>query len=469
MIGDRHSRAQTSPLEKLVNRMPSFITLSLSFALVAILGVLFDRGDQIYPVFNDIPATMDCPECRVFNNTYAEVRERQFRIFFDVIAPLEVTRKTAWKLLRLKIYGPYFSQELRNADNCGIYDVAPRLRTLHFELAQEGPTQIEMYCLDDLIINTTNVVAPWARETPYSVHHANGDLTNVCLSAGSLKVFVRGWVFSQNSLGNVTFVNAQIVDHARRIGLREVVFMFRLTALDLQEMSSVHLFEFVILVAFVQSQLCESVFFKDPTDGFPTALSIIKKVANGRLTTHVDLCAKKVTVNPDFSPSLSIASLNQMRALATEKYHAHRTNVVVVNHAPIFETLLREPGIEFVDISNYTDLKAAVKLISTARAMVSLDDADHVINAFWLPVDAPLVLVMAPRRRRYSPAVARLLGANITITGISGDVDGAVSAYPELFARCTSGVLDPEAAECDLAYSNLSFTVSTPAIVGALT
>jgi hypothetical protein len=471
MLGadSQRSRAPPSRLENFVNQMPVPMAVSLCFAFVAMLGIFFGRGDQIYPVFNDAPPEVDCPECRLFNDTYAKVTERQFRFFFEVAAPLAITRRTAWKLLRLKVYGPSFSQELRNADECGIYTFGPRHQTLHFELAQEGPARLEMYCLDVLLINTTAVVAPWARDTPYSILHRNGDFTNVCLSAGNLALFVRGWVwnYSHNILGNVTFINRQIGDYAKDVGLNDVVFMFQFTALDLQEMSSIDLFKRVILVTFVQSQLSEAVFFRDPIEGFPTALSIIKRVANGRLATQVNLCAKKVTTNPDFNSPLSIAALTQMRMLATEKYQ-NRTDTIVVNHAPLFEPLLTQPGLTFVDISNYTDLKSAVKIISTARAMVSLDDADRVINAFWLPADAPLLLVIPPLRTLYSPAVAQLLSANRTILAIPGDLEGAVSTHPELFAMCTSGSLDPNAPECAPAYANLSFTFTAEKIVEAL-
>jgi hypothetical protein len=106
--------------------------------------------------------------------------------------------------------------------------------------------------------------------------------------------------------------------------------------------------------------------------------------------------------------------------------------------------------------------------MSGALAMVSIDDGNHIVNAFWLPAGAPLILVLPPKRTRYSPAVGRLLASERKIIPVGGEVGGAVSQNATLFAKCVGGELDANSRECDPAYAGLVYNVSAEHIIQAL-
>ena len=69
--------------------------LVVGLVFVNLLGYLFSTGGQIYPIFNDIPDDMECPECRVFNATNLRITERQT----DVHLTYSITMRRPFNVL----------------------------------------------------------------------------------------------------------------------------------------------------------------------------------------------------------------------------------------------------------------------------------------------------------------------------------------------------------------------------------
>jgi hypothetical protein len=72
---------------------------------------------------------------------------------------------------------------------------------------------------------------------------------------------------------------------------------------------------------------------------------------------------------------------------------------------------------------------------AAARAMISQDDDNQIMSAFWLPTEAPPLLILPPLRRVRSEPVLRLTRANRTVIPIWGQVAGTSSDDHELLAN----------------------------------
>jgi hypothetical protein len=255
-------------------------------------------------------------------------------------------------------------------------------------------------------------------------------------------------------------------EFAKALTVKESVFLFLYGADDLRRMNAFYVFERILLVAFVQSRETDAVMFRGSTQGFPSTLSLIKRVTNGKLSTDPQPCAKKFVVEPTFREAITPADYGQIRTLVTQKYQ-NQTDTVFVNPSPILEPLFQIPGNRFVRLPGSDDLKGIAKNVSMASGMVSLDDGSNIISAFWLPPEVPLLIVLPPKRRGYSPAVGRLLAAERRIIAIEGEIEGAISKDPELFMKCVGDVIPAGSKDCDPAYDDLVFTVDSKKILAA--
>jgi hypothetical protein len=100
--------------------------------------------------------------------------------------------------------------------------------------------------------------------------------------------------------------------------------------------------------------------------------------------------------------------------------------------------------------------------------MIFQDDDNHVMNAFWLPPEAPLLLILPPLRRKRSESVSRLIRTNRTVIPIWGQVAGASSDNPELLAKCPNGTLDASGAECEPAFWNIKYQIDQESLAGEI-
>jgi hypothetical protein len=462
-------RAARSTLEALASRLPYPLVsgLGASFVFVWLLGVLFGRGFQIYPPRGAAPPEMQCPECRIFRNVSAQITERQYRIIYELAANLELTRAQAWRLLRLKVHGAFFDQELRAEDNCGIYSFMQTKTAHHFPLVQEGPTRVELYCIDRLLLNTSGGVAPWPGETEHSIFHANGELTNVCTEGASLVAFAQSRVFPAQIAGfaSARFLRTTITEHANETGARARGFSFRISDGEIAALSWRAVLDRLLLPAFVESEAGATVTFRSALP--PPFDSLLRRVTAGRYTEAATVCYRRLSVSVNASRVLAIepGEYATVRNRIAGKY-TNRTDAIVVNPADVLAPIVRQiPAAAVLSATNYKDM---IKAVAAARAMVSVDDNDAVINAFWLPSDAPLLLVLPPKRGVESASVARLARLNRRIIRIWGDADGAISPMPELLAQCLNGTLDANGTDCEPAYRNLSYRVNPDGLANAI-
>jgi hypothetical protein len=458
-----------SRLDILISKLPYplFSILCSSFAFVWLLGLLFGRGFQIYPPPADIPPEMDCPECRIFHNVSAQIKERQYRIIYEVKAKLELTRTQAWRLLRLKVHGPFFEQELRAEDNCGVYTFMRTRTAHHFPLIQEGSTIVELYCIDQLLLNTSGTVEPWSDNTEHSVFHRNGTFTNVCTQGQSLIGFAPSRVFPARIPGfaSVAFHRTKIGEYDRNLLVRESGFSFGFRDGEMPSLSWKGVMERVLLPAFAESEAGATITFRNDV---PEKLgSLMRRVTAGRYTEAPTVCYRKLTVRPDVNrvAALGAAEYANVRERVAGKY-TNRTQAIVVNLADVISPLLRV--IPHAVVFNITDYKDMIKSVAVARAMLSVDDDNAVLHAFWLPPNASLLLVLPPKRGVYSSSISRLMRMKRTVIPVWGEVDGAISPMPELLAQCLNGTLDANSADCDPAYRNLSYHVNPGTLADAI-
>ncbi|KAK8842845.1 hypothetical protein M9Y10_025711 [Tritrichomonas musculus] len=312
-----------SEIEKFFSKLPCpvFITVFSSFIFIYFLGFIFSRGIQVYPIYNEIMPDDDCPECRVFNDTKASITERQFRIIYQVVSKLDITHANAWRLLRIRIYGPIFSQEMRaNTDNCGLYAFGTKHSAMHFELIQEGPTTVELYCLDKLLLTVSNDVSRYNRNTQSTLFHTSiKEVSNICrVEEQNDEHFV---FFSQSNVFNFTN-NRQYTYIPRLLHRRQPyeqyinetnaitinnAFRIEYTNQDLLTMTYHELFEKVMLVIFVQSHFGQTIVFsyhKNMNSNNSPYFELFRKITDGKLKESPSnyrniFCYQKMTTIPN--------------------------------------------------------------------------------------------------------------------------------------------------------------------------
>lgn len=462
-----------SKLEKWLNTtsFPVLKVVGFSCVFVWVLGVLFGRGFQIYPIFTEVPDDMVCPECRIFTDVHVEIRERQFRIVYQAKSALEMTRAQSWKLLRIKIRGKYFDQEMRPVDNCGLYAMGTSHTAVHYEMNQEGPISVDLMCLDDILLTKNGTVTEWKRDTKYSIVHDSRRLTNACLSKGQIVLFTKSNVKNlkpDTYLGNnVRFERQEMVEFAKEVPLHEKGFAFTYTNEELSQMNSREIFENILSVAFTQSHFGELIMFKQATT-FPSHLiSIVKKVTEGKFTSEQALCYEKLNFLPNLQKAtqLSVNEHNMMKHIVTRKYE-RLTDVIVMNSNEMGSEIQKSIG-NVVELPK-GDIKYIIKNVSVAKAMISYDDNNDVINAFWLPNESPLILIVPPKRTVYSEAVQRLQKSGRKIVAVEGEVEGATSNDDATLMKCFAGELDADSSACDSVYASIRYKVDINKIIDAV-
>jgi hypothetical protein len=367
----------------------------------------------------------------------------------------------------VKIFGPYFDQELRSGDNCGIYSMQNQ-HVLHFELFQEGTTRVDLYCLDQIMVNVSNNVTPWPRETDFSIIHKNQDMSNVCVRNSNLVFFAKGWVtrYSPEILGDSVFINQKMRDFAVQAVTIEVGFLFQFTENDVRLMTAFEKFEKILLVAFGMSRKCDAVIFRY---GMPVFLSLIQKVTQGKVLTQSPVCVKRMIVglDPKIIQALTVSELQQLRRLAIEPA-GNRSDLVFISQSKISSEIVGSGVANFVEIADFSDLEMSVKNLSVAKAFVTYDEEDKVIGAFWMPENSPLIVIVPPKRKKVSKALIQVLATGRTVVKVEGEVAGAASQKSELFAKCMDGKLDVESEECGTAFVDLVFHVNQTKVVEIL-
>jgi hypothetical protein len=268
--------------------------------------------------------------------------------------------------------------------------------------------------------------------------------------------------YESHLIGPVNFVLNTTRNYAQDIVMKDTVFAFEWNAQQVREWDTQTTFVRLILVAFIQAQICDQITFRFAGDSFPSAVSIAKRVAAGKFSSDSQACFRKLVVNPDWRRvnEMTRAEYSTLRRLATEKY-GQAGDVIAINNCSQAAAIAAALAPRTVTvITDFADFKGIVKNVSRAAAMIAFDDNNRVMTSFWLPEKAPLILVVPPKGKVYSDAAARIITAGKQPIVVEGDLEGAVSDKPELFAKCVKGELDVTAEQCAQAYRNLSYTVA---------
>lgn len=346
-----------SPAEQFFSKLPCpvFITVFSSFIFVYLLGLIYGQGVQVYPINNDISPDDDCPECRVFNYTKTSITERQFRIIFQVVTSLDITRSNAWRLLRIRIYGPIFSQEMRAvSDNCGLYAYGVQQSAMHFELVQEGPTTVELYCLDKLLDTVSSDVHRYDRSTQSTLFHVKiKEVSNICRVEEQgdeyFNFFTKSNVFNFTNNKEYTYVprlrhkRQNYDDYIKENNATVVNNVFHLdyTNEDINQMTYRELFEKVLLVIFVQSHFGQTIIFsynKNVNKDSSPYFDLFQKVTEEKFKSHDFhnyknvFCYNKMTTVPNYQKveSLTESEYEMLRKLVIPK-DASRGNKIYLS------------------------------------------------------------------------------------------------------------------------------------------
>ena len=464
-MDDPEKKTPQTPLERWLNTTP-YVTakvIGASFLFVWLLGLLFGLGEQIYAVTPNFPPGTDCPECTVLDDVVCRITERQCRITFKAVSQLALTRSSAWRLLRIRVFGPFFDQEMRPMDNGGVYSLGATHTALHYELNQEGKTRVELWCLDQFMQVLENEVTPWDRETKHSIVHANRRITNACVRNGSFVLFTKSSIRSVHNgtwLGNhLAFARDTLEDYAKEFTTHEKGFVFRYTPAEIAKMSAREVFEKILVAAFTQSHFGETVMFQHAAGVPEHLLSVVRRATEGRFTRDQTSCFTTLNLQPNVEKAngLSDAEHLMMKRVISQKYETGRTNLVMTSNPSSDEIRKLDKNVIELDT---TDLKQIIKNVSNAKAMIAYDDNDQVIHAFWLQIDSPLILIVPPKLKRHSEAVVRLQKAGKKIIFVEGETDGATSDDTPTLTRCLAGDLDIDSPECHDAFSNVAFKVN---------
>jgi hypothetical protein len=229
-------------------------------------------------------------------------------------------------------------------------------------------------------------------------------------------------------------------------------------------MSVFEKFEKLVVVAFLMARHCGAVIFR-----YGAVLPIIQRVTEGKLTTQMPICLKEMIVGVDSKSLAAITAreFESLRRLGTSGSE-NRSDFVFVGKSKISGEVVKSGVGNCLEILDFADFEGIVKNLSIAKAFVSYDNEDEVIAAFWMPKESPLIVIVPPKRKKGSRALDRLTATGRKIVRVEGEVDGAVSQKPELFAKCVDGEVDADSDECASAFANLSFSVNHTKVVEVL-
>jgi hypothetical protein len=466
-------RAKVSEVEAFVNSLPFPLAwvLGAGYLFIVILGFLFGRGTQIYPVLKDIPPDVNDPECMVFDAVDPVIEERQFRIIYHVKTNLDLTKRSAWRLWRVKVHGRYFSEEVRASDNCGTYSMGPDRWAIHFNLIQEGPVIGELYCLDQLQANLSTNIGPWPRDTGHTVLHQNGGMSNVCLLPDQLIVFTPGWVTSGNVRvwdRSVSFVRMTIDHYSKEIMAFDEVVVFRYDREALDAMNTKAVMKRILLPGLVESQGGKILMFEKEFEFPPHFLSVLKRAANGKFTSEQKICVKRLIVAPDnFNMNGVNPEFYQMlRRLVSDKY-TEKEERIVVNPSSQSEEIVRAIGPN-AGIVSTDDIKSRIKDVVRSKVFVTFDDDNEVVNGLWLDPLGTVVMIHPPGRKKLSEGGHVLERAGKKIVYVEGEADGATSSDPGKLKDCIAGKLPSDSPECELAYRDITYRVDPKKVADAV-
>lgn len=454
-LHDRHPLYK-SPIEDFLNKLPypmAFV-LASAFVFVYALGYIFNRGEQIYPIFNDIPEGMDCPECRVFEDISKQITERQFRITYKVNTNVPITKTHSWRLWRIRISGMFFEQEMRAEDNCGIYSLGTDHTAMHWELLQEGPTRVQLLCLDNNYSVVDNYVTPYPRDTKYSILHANKEASNVCLRPDS-KVLV----FSNSNIRNV----AKDLFLGDYVSLRHDINNISKTAknvnlgflLNSKESNTFEMLNNIIFMAFVHSQSGQTISFRQKSDHKKYG-KIVSLVSEGKYEDSNHLtCWTRVITEPlkDKVKNITGDEINIIRKLVVHDPPSYNYTVVSGKANPI-KAGSRSHNL-LINLED--DYVTMVEKYAAAKAMIAFDDNNEIGNAMWLSDKAPLYLIQFKNENNDSHLMKILRNATRIIKPIVIEPTKCESSSKpqHLISSCVNGEVDRNSPDCVDIFTNI--------------
>ena len=446
---------------------PLLTLLFVGFLIIFVLGYLFGRGSQIYSYQSNDSLT-DL-ECQVLNDVNVNVVERQVRIEFNPVSDISFYTIESWRLFRVKIQGPYFSQEFRQQDQCGLYQISQKGLSVHFELNQEGHNNIQVLCLDSNIRSDNYFVQPYDRDLDHSIFHFNNEFEKLCYSDDHFVFFTQSNMINhQNSiLGN----NAQnfrqkyskyITDHSA-------------TRFSDSYMPHITNFEKMTLNHFIFNELFPIISLKissiqviTPIETHGVFKNILDQYGINYYTSENDICFDHLRISyhhstqdkkeifKEYDKQLSILSeLNSKRDSHIVIYvrRSHFDLNSIPDHQFIFS---------FFDEEDHIQSPETLLNLSNAYALICEDD-ETIAASFLMPQDSPTIVLLPPGQKEVSDQLKYLMEKRKVIL-ISGE-ENSVQTDDDKVKSCIKG---DNSKECYSIFQEMKFKVNGELINKAL-
>ncbi|KAH0785878.1 hypothetical protein GPJ56_010278 [Histomonas meleagridis] len=182
-------------------------------------------------------------------------------------------------------------------------------------------------------------------------------------------------------------------------------------------MSTLEQFEKIIIPSFNHARNGDVIIFKNP-DVPENIKDIVRKASGNRLVPMVQrICFGH----------LAIAQNNE-RIEEEEDFDQLRSNIVPENSSrgDVIYLNVKKTLLPLLNLENVKKLEFdgnQIKSLSTAKALISYDDNDLVLNGLWLPKESPIILIMKDVNSDLSQAAKYLESSNHKIIRVNEDIE----------------------------------------------
>ena len=179
-------------LSKRIKKSKISILYVVSFLLILCFGLLFSIQSDGIPFIPPQRIYSEDPECKLLKGLEIASLDSMITVITQSNSKLQSSLINSWRLLRLHNNGSFFAENLRPEENSGIFypDNSMKRICTFFELNQEGPYNITIYCLRKKIANLSienNVVNLTKRHR--SLILQNHSMHNVCINSKRVLFF----------------------------------------------------------------------------------------------------------------------------------------------------------------------------------------------------------------------------------------------------------------------------------------
>lgn len=445
------------PFDLLISKMkyPLPTLLGGGLLFIYLLGFIFNRGLQIYPIDNKVPDDMYCPECRVLSDIKQQITERQFRVTYKISAHFPITKTNAWRLLRIIVRGKYYTEEMRAEDNCGTYVIGKDVHVIHWELTQEGQTDVQLLCLDDKYEVSKSKVTPWnGRIVKNTIFHESKGISNICFENSKAIFFTRSTIRNYTKdffLTNYEHKRQDITSYASKIKMIRTGYLIDSTN---SERNTNDIISNIIFPSYFKSIEGHTISFRSGKDSKKYS-SIIKNINEKLYYEHQSLsCWNDLSFEFDPSKMINIKNdgLKSLRSLLM-KSDKKGTGVIIPEKVNPINNIKKINNAVVFDNDDYMD---KIVNYSQSMAMISFDDQNEVGNALWLQDDSPLLLLRFGKEPEEDNILMKLIKrSGRKIIPIEIDPKKCTSKNAEHMEKCVTGAKNKLSDECIAVFQSI--------------